>query len=254
VKEACLVQSTPSRARARQSGRYAIVTALVLAVGIPTVSIAAGEGRALLAGKRNPRPGGELARETKIIADNGTYGTRQSNKRDGDGGGAIYGCRSNPGAEPCVRANNLKGGRAFEFATVGREGGNIHVNDARGVPFTTNATGKVANLNADRLDDKEATDFAAAGDLLFAAVAADSTLGARRGATAARITDDARNTYAVTFDRDVSGCSFTASAVGTASADAAFGVAPNPANKNQVIVDQVDDPEVPTSLHVQVVC
>jgi hypothetical protein len=242
------------RARARVSGRYAVATALILAIGIPTVAIGAGEGRSLIAGKRNPRAGGELTRETEIIAQNGTYGTRQSNKQDGDGGGAIYGCRSNPGAEPCVRANNLKGGRAFEFATVGKEGGNIHLNDISGVPFTTNATGKVANLNADRLDDKDSGDFAATGDLLFAAVAPDSTLGVKRGATAAVITNGAENTYAITFGRDVSACSYTASAIGTAGADLAFGVAANPANKNQVLVDQVDDPVDPTSFHLQVIC
>jgi hypothetical protein len=222
----------------------------------------------MLAGKRNPRAGGELTRETEIIADNPTYGTRQSNKRTGDGGGAIYGCRSDPGREPCVRANNLKGGRAFEFATVGKEGGNISVGDPKGAPFTTNATGKVANLNADRLDDREAADFAAAGDLLFAAVAADSTLHAKRGATAALIAEGDENTYAVTFDRDVSGCSYTATAAGTADAaagvgagadadaDAAhvFGVAPNPSNKSQVLVDQLDDPRDPAGFHLQVIC
>src|SRR5918998_6221578 len=153
--------------------RYILVGALALAIGIPSVAIGFGEGRSMLLGKRNPSPNASRAlnAETEIIASNGTYGTRQSNKRSGDGGGAIYGCRSDPGREPCVRANNLKGGRAFEFATVGKEGGNISVGDPKGAPFTTNATGKVANLNADRLDDKEAADFAAAGDLLFAAVA-----------------------------------------------------------------------------------
>ena len=68
-----------------------------------------------------------LNAETQIIANNGTYGTRQSNKKDGDGGGAIYGCRSNAGSRPVhQRSNNLKGGRAFEFETVGKEGGEIH--------------------------------------------------------------------------------------------------------------------------------
>jgi hypothetical protein len=248
------MKPTFRRARTRISGRYAIAAALILAIGIPSVAIGAGEARSLIAGHRNPQGGGSLNRETEIIANNSTYGTRQSNKRDGDGGGAIYGCRSNPGAEPCVRANNLKGGRAFEFETDGKEGGNIHVDGVGGVPFTTNATGKVANLNADRLDDKDATDFAASGDLLFAAVAPDGTLGAKRGATAAAISAGAANTYAITFDRDVSVCSYTASAIGTADADAAFGVAADQANKNHVLVDQPDDPANPTSFHLQVIC
>ncbi len=112
-----------------------------------------------------------LTTETEIIADNPTYGTRQSNKKDGDGGGAIYGCRSNPGNEPCIRSNNLKGGRAFEFVTVGKEAGRIEVGgDHTGAPFTTNATGVATGLNADQVDGKSATDFAAATQLSFAIV------------------------------------------------------------------------------------
>jgi hypothetical protein len=79
-----------------------------------------------------------------------------------------------------VRANNLSTGRAFEFETGGKEGGEILVKDTTGVPFTTNATGKVANLNADKLDDKDTTDFAASADLLFAAVSATRILGEPR--------------------------------------------------------------------------
>ncbi|MGH2948415.1 MAG: hypothetical protein ACRDPC_19520, partial [Solirubrobacteraceae bacterium] len=95
------MKSKLSRVRTRISGRYAIACAMILAIGIPTVAIGAGEGRSIIAGKRNPRAGGELTRETKIIAQNGSYGTRQSNK--GAGGGAIYGCRTVLPNEPCLR-------------------------------------------------------------------------------------------------------------------------------------------------------
>ncbi|HEX6024288.1 MAG TPA: hypothetical protein VFZ00_20030, partial [Solirubrobacter sp.] len=107
----------------RFSGRAAVICSLILALGIPSVAVGFGEGRSLLLGKRNPSSNPRLAlnNETEIIADTPSYGTRQSNKRDGDGGGAIYGCRSATGTEPCLRASNLKGGRAFEFATVGKE-------------------------------------------------------------------------------------------------------------------------------------
>src|SRR5215216_360600 len=154
--------------------RYILVGALALAIGVPSVAIGFGEGRSLLLGKRNPSPNASraLSSETEIIASNGTYGTRQSNKRNGDGGGAIYGCRSNTGAEPCIRANNLKGGRAFEFETVGKEGGRIETGDATGAPFTTSATGTATGLNADRVDGKEAADFTAAGDIKTARVTA----------------------------------------------------------------------------------
>src|SRR3712207_3665066 len=131
-------------------GRYAVACTLILALGIPAIAVGAGEGRSLLLGKRNPARG-SLNAETEVIASNGSYGTRQSNKRDGDGGGAIYGCRSNPGAEPCVRANNLRGGRAFEFETRGGEAGYIQVGDTNAAPFSTNATGHVANLSADKI-------------------------------------------------------------------------------------------------------
>ena len=68
-----------------------------------------------------------LTKETEIIANTSGYGTRQSNK-SASGGGAIYGCRSGAGGtpasnEPCVRANNLTAGLAFELVTDGRRPG-----------------------------------------------------------------------------------------------------------------------------------
>src|SRR3954463_2690292 len=156
----------------RFSARAAIVCSIILAIGIPSVAMGFGEGRSLLLGKRNPSSNANLAltSETEIIANTNTYGTRQSNKKDGDGGGAIYGCRSNPGNEPCIRSNNLKGGRAFEFETVGKEAGRIEVGNVTGAPFTTNATGVPTGLTADKIDGKEAADFAPATSLLFAIV------------------------------------------------------------------------------------
>jgi hypothetical protein len=239
----------------RTPGRYAVACALILALGIPAVAIGAGEGRSLLLGKRNPSTG-SLGSETEVIASNGTYGTRQSNKRDGDGGGAIYGCRSNPGAEPCIRSSNLKGGRAFEFATVGKEGGQIQVGDASGPPFVTNATGQVANLNADKLDGKDSTELVGAGELLFASVQANGILAAGRGATTAAKSSEAENTYTVTFNRDVSKCSFTANAVGAASTAGGFGVQPGP-EATQARVDQPDTAgpsDQGRPFHLQVIC
>src|SRR3954447_26026567 len=147
--------------RFRFSGRAAVVCTLILAVGLPATALGFGEGRSLLAGKRNPGYPHALSAETQIIADNGTYGTRQSNLRNGDGGGAIYGCRSATGKEPCIRSNHLNTRRAFEFATAGKKAGRIATKDATGAPFTTNATGVATGLNADRVYGKEATDFAA---------------------------------------------------------------------------------------------
>jgi len=229
--------------------RYILVGALALAVGIPSVAVGFGEGRSLLLGKRNPSPNASRAlnTETEIIASNGTYGTRQSNKRDGDGGGAIYGCRSNPGAEPCVRANNLKGGRAFEFETAGKEGGRIELGDATGAPFTTNATGTATGLNADRVDGREAADFAANADIKTARVNAGGGLVGGRGATTAAI-ETAPDTYRVTFDRDVSQCTFTATPQGATSGQTlAVEGGSNPANVRV-------DADSPTAFHLQVIC
>jgi hypothetical protein len=222
-----------------------LICAIVLAVGIPAVALGAGEGRSLIAGNRNPS-GGELTRETQIISRNGGYSTRQSNL--GAGGGAIYGCRADAGNdEPCVRANNLRTGRAFEFETGGKEAGEILVKDTTGVPFVTNATGKVANLNADKLDDKSAEDFADKSEVLFAAVADGGTLGGNRGATASSRAGDATT---VTFNRDVSKCSYTATANG--GTPQALAVAAGTAT-NQVVV--TEDPAAPAvAFHLQVIC
>jgi hypothetical protein len=212
-----------------------------------------GEGRKLDGGTRNPtlNPNDAYTAETEIISDTTTYGTRQSNKRVGDGGGAIYGCRSAAGNEPCIRSNNLNTGRAFEFASGGKEGGRIDLADASGAPLTTNAKGVATGFNSDQVDGKEAADFAAAGDLKAAAVSETGTLGAKRGATAAALTDATRRTFTVTFDADVSKCFYTASPSGN-SAGAAFGTAPGTDPKT-VLVDQPDDAD-PRAFHLQVVC
>jgi hypothetical protein len=232
------------------SGRAAVATALILAIGVPATALGFGEGRNLLLGKRNPSRAG-LSSETQIIADNTTYGTRQSNLRSGDGGGAIYGCRSAPGHEPCIRANNLTTGRAFEFATRGNEGGRIETGNANGAPFTTNATGVATGLNADRVDGKDAADFAAATDLkalsdglLFATVSATGAIGNQRGAASASV---AGNVYTVKFNRDVSKCSYTASPVGAATD--APGVQPAGTADSVTVTETA-----PGAFHLQVIC
>ena len=150
-----------------------------------------------------------------------------------------------------MRANNLSTGRAFEYETGGKEGGEIIVKDTTGVPFATNATGKVANLNADRLDDKDSADFAATADLLFAAVADGGTLLAGKGATASTRAGD---TTTVTFGRDVSKCSFTATANGaTPQPLAAQSAGATGTQATQVVV--TEDAAAPAvAFHLQVIC
>src|SRR3954447_736909 len=238
------------------SGRAAVVCSLILVVGLPATALGFGEGRSLLLGKRNPGYPHALSAETQIIADNATYGTRQSNLRNGDGGGAIYGCRSATGKEPCVRANNLNTGRAFEFATDGNEGGRITTKDANGRPFTTTATGVATGLNADRVDGKDATDFAAAGDLLFASVLDSATPTATgRGVTPTVTKTTATGgdiVFTVTFTKDVSKCSYTASPVG-AAATTAPGVAPVAGPPAAVAVNVGTEAGL-HPFHLQVIC
>jgi hypothetical protein len=234
-------------------GKYAIAAALILAIGVPSVAVGFGEGRTAKIGKRNPSSGA-LSRETQIIANNGSYGTRQSNKNQGDGGGAIYGCRSDASHEPCVRANNLNTGRAFEFVTRGKEAGKIMVGDTNAAPFTTNAKGKVENLNSDTVDGKDSTEFAGAGDLLSAAVNADGSLAGGRGAAAAAKTPD--NVYTVTFNKDVSKCSFTANVV-DGSSDFGIGVAPVAGQVTQVRFTEpvtAGPSGAGRAFHAQVIC
>jgi hypothetical protein len=228
-----------------------LICALIVAVGVPAVAVGAGEGRSLIAGKRNPS-GGALTRETEIISRNGSYSTRQSNL--GAGGGAIYGCRADAGNdEPCVRANNLRTGRAFEFETAGREGGQILVKEPTGVPFVTNATGKVANLNADRLDDKDSADFAATADLLFAAVSETPALASHRGATAVTRADATAPTI-VTFNRDVSKCSYTATASGDAPEALSTRAAGTTGTEATQVVVTEDDTATRVAFYLQVMC
>src|SRR3712207_9351073 len=92
--------------------KWLLATAVALAVLVPTLAIAAGEGNPLRGGVRNPSSNESLAltRETEVIANTPTYGTRQSNKSP-NGGGAVYGCRSAEGGtaagnEPGVRARS----------------------------------------------------------------------------------------------------------------------------------------------------
>jgi hypothetical protein len=242
----------------RFSGRAAVVCALILAIGIPATAAGFGEGRNLLLGKRNPSSNGgsALTSETEIIASSSTYGTRQSNKKEGDGGGAIYGCRSNPGTEPCIRSNNLKGGRAFEFVTVGTEAGRIETGNPAGAPFTTNATGVATGLNADKVDGKDATDFAAATDvkalsdgLLFAQVSATGALGDNKRGAVTASKDAATNVYTVKFARDVSKCSYTAAPVGAAAQAPGVQAAAGDATAVTVATGTA-----PGSFHVQVIC
>jgi hypothetical protein len=223
--------------------RSALLAGGVVAILAAPVAMGAGEGQPLDGGARNPSNDTRQSytKETEVIANTATYGTRQSNKSD-NGGGAVYGCRSKAGGsaaknEPCLRGVNLNVGSAFEFATGGLLGGLITVGKGGDAakPFTTNATGVATGLNADRVDGKngddlltktdraadadkldgrDSTSFASAGDLLFARVGADGTTvsGSRPSGVTSAATD--ADTTTITFPKDVSNCSATATESG----------------------------------------
>ncbi|HEX2102887.1 MAG TPA: hypothetical protein VHF51_04510 [Solirubrobacteraceae bacterium] len=204
------------------NGPWIVIAAGAAAMIITPFAVAAGEGRPIDGGARNPSSNETLSynRETEIIANTATYGTRQSNKSS-SGGGAIYGCRARSGTRSCVRASNLSNGRAFSFASnSGGEVGRID-GPTTAAPFTTSATGLATGLNADRVDNKSAneltTDAVAAANR-FAVVSAAGTLGANRGATAAANPAGA-GTYTVTFGDNISNCALAATLAQTAGGE-----------------------------------
>lgn len=233
--------------------------AIAITAIVAPLAIGSGEGKPIRGGARNPSSNSALSyfTETQIIANNSTYGTRQSNK--GSGGGAIYGCRSTGTAPACVAATNLKEGRAFAFTGGGKVGGTITLSDKTGAPLTTNATGVATGFNANYLEGKQAKDFVPAtqasgfaqtSQLLFAVVSQTGVLGANRGATAAAQTGE--KAYTVTFNASLAKCALTASPVGAALTTGSLGVAVDTSNPD--IADITAPSALAQGFNVQVVC
>ena len=241
----------------RATGPWIVIASVLVALLIAPFAIAAGEGRGVRGGVRNPSPNASLSytRETQLIANNSTYGTRQSNKSS-TGGGAIYGCRARSGANACLRASNLSNGRAFSFATTsGTEVGRIEAGNTNAAPFTTNATGVATGLNSDKLDGKDASDIVADAQAQnrFAAVAANGALGNQRGATSASRT--AAGTYRVVFGADVSKCALQATVNTTAAGEQAFiGAALAAANTVEVVTRDATGVAVDRPIQLTVTC
>lgn len=142
-----------------------VLASVILGLLIAPFGIAA-TGDVLREGVRN----GTTAKETEIIGKfnastgaKGGYVTRQSNTQTGakTGGAAIYGCRgaaggTAAGSAPCLRASNLANGFAFEFGSKPGPAGLFEVGSASDPPFATNGGGRVANLNADKVDGLDA--------------------------------------------------------------------------------------------------
>jgi hypothetical protein len=205
--------------------KWVLATVVVLALVIAPFAVAQTTG--LIGGKRNPRKG-SFKTETQVIASNSTWGMRYSNRAVGGGGGALLGCRSQPGGTPqkhypCVRSNNVGTGLSFEFLTKGSLGGTINVGAGgdNTVPFTTNATGVATGLNAQRVGSQTPAQLTSAavtavqGTLSLARVTAAGATTSSRGVSS--VTHPSTGTYNVVFQNPVNACALTAtqSAAGT---------------------------------------
>ncbi|MGH2839676.1 MAG: hypothetical protein ACRDKY_02485 [Solirubrobacteraceae bacterium] len=220
--------SAPMPARSPRTRSVLAATGL-LVIGLSPFAVAK-TGDFLREGKRN----GTTTKETEIISrisagngPKGGYSTRQSNVSS-SGGGAVYGCRAGSvsSSKPCVRANNLSTGRAFEFNSIkGVVVGTITAGsggDAK-KPFTTNATGVATGLNADRVDGRSAGEIVsdAAAKNSFAQVSLAGTAVQSRGVPAGGVTNPpGAGTYSVVVNGDLTSCALSATVTGTSAGQA----------------------------------
>jgi hypothetical protein len=266
-------ESTPrAQSKAPASRRSPRMRSVLAATGLLVIGLSpfavARTGDVLRQGKRN----GTTTRETEIIsrvrASNGPtggYATRQSNVSS-SGGGAVYGCRANSKStsEPCIRANNLSTGRAFEFnALKGLVAGVITAGQGGDStkPFVTNATGVATGLNADRVDSKSAADIVsdAAARNSFAQVTAAGVAAQTRGVASDGVSalPAGDGTYTVVFNGDLSACALSSTIVGTLAGQST--VTPDvAADKKTTVVDvrTFDGAGVPADrgFHLTAVC
>ena len=239
----------------RLLGRAPRTRSVVAATGVLVICVvpfaSARTGDNLREGVRN----GTSMAETQIISNIGStltptggYSTRQSNLSN-SGGGAVYGCRSAVGGSaakprpqnPCLRANNLNTGYAFEFnASDGPIAGLISAGAGGDTkkPFVTNATGVATGLNADRLDNLDAAQIVTAARLKasldadtldgrdsasfaslapFAQVDQEGVAGESRGLIATTPITHANGSgiYDVKFTGDLTKCAWSATVRGT---------------------------------------
>ena len=213
------------------SGRYVVISALLLALLVAPFAGASGEGEPDRGRRAQPQHNKSAALHRRDPDPDRERHLRHPpvQQEGGDGGGAIYGCRSAPGREPCIRANNLENGRAFEFqATSGTEGGFIEVGkgspNTKAVPFNTNASARVANLNADRVDDLHASRHRRAGQ----GPVGGGRSGRRPVAQERRDRSSSKlgtGEYEVVFGRDVTACAYNVTLGSTDTTEAPAGEA-----------------------------
>lgn len=244
----------------RSHWKYVLAAAITASlVGAP-LAMSAGEGRPVNGGARNPAGGStaNYTQETQIIANVSGYGTRQSNKSN-NGGGAVYGCRSQPGGtpagnEPCLRGTNLVNGLAFEFANNGGTVvGTITSGNPNAAPFTTNATGVATGLNADQVDGQSASQIVSTAQALNSKgqVSEAGVLANGRGITS--VTRTALGTYSVVFSSDQSACALNATVVDAAN-NGDVAIAPNTATTYTVTTRTIGGVVADRAFHITSIC
>jgi hypothetical protein len=169
-------------------GRYAVISAFVIAVVAAPFAVAATSGRFQDANVR--------------------YTLYAKNVRSGDGGAGALVCNSNTGKEPCLSMVNKGNGLAAAFRTRGLTGFRLQTSGTgTATPFIldANATGKVEHFNADQLDGKDSTEI---GHERWALVTGDATPAVTRGTTGTTVTRTVAGDYRVAFADDVNACSY----------------------------------------------
>jgi hypothetical protein len=187
-----------SRFTSRTNPVHVVLSAVLLAMFIAPFAVAQSSG-------------GSSARVERSDA---RYAFLARNTLQGDGGAGAFACRSdaNPSGqtnrEPCLNMVNGGTGYAAAFRTRGLTGFRLQTSGAgEATPFLldSNATGKVAHLNADQVDglsaDQLRTRF---GRITFTAPSTVAVATGSNGVTA--VTRTAAGRYQVTFDRDISTC------------------------------------------------
>jgi hypothetical protein len=234
--------------RGRQDGNVKWVLATVVAVALLISPFAVAQTTGLIGGKRNPRKG-SFKTETQVIASNSTWGMRYSNRAQGGGGGALFGCRSQPGGTPqknypCARSRNVGAGLAFEFVTGGTLGGTITAGRGgdNAQPFTTNATGVATGLNAERVGSQTPAQLTSAavsavqGTLSIARVSAAGAAITARGVTS--VSHPSIGTYSVVFQNAVNACALTATQSAAGTEVGAVGTQLGPDNRTVTVTTQ----------------
>ncbi len=206
-----------------RAGRYAIVSAFVIAVVASPFAVAATTG------------GG------RFFSNDARYTLYAKNTRAGDGGAGALVCNSNTGNEPCLSMVNKGNGYAGAFRTRGLLGFRLQTSGTgTATPFILdkNATGKVDFLNSDQVDGLSADEIAASARAPWALVTAGATPAVARGTAGTTVSRTAIGDYNVQFAQDVNTCSYqvtSADPAGNRTVAAVLNPG-SPANNKQVRV------------------